>query len=350
MRVRVNPGWFYGGLIVLLSAWILRSYFEPLLAASMIAVASWPLFVRFDARVSPRAGPGAASLLFTLLMVAFVLAPLVLAFGALLGELRTLTLELAAVDKRGIPVPQWVESLPLLGPWAASRWEHELAHPGALAAWTRRADAAALVATAQSLGQFMLRHAFIVGFTILLLFFLYMEGESLSAGFRRLLRHHIGAQGDAYLALATRAVRASVNSMLVVALFEGCASGVAYALIGVPNAGVWAAITGLLALVPFLGYVAVVLLALQLALTGATSLSLVAFVLGCSVLLFGDKVLRPAIAREGVRLRFVWVLMGCLGGFEVLGLVGVVVGPVVLTLVRELWEQRVRALASADGR
>jgi predicted PurR-regulated permease PerM len=37
--------------------------------------------------------------------------------------------------------------------------------------------------------------------------------------------------------------------------------------------------------------------------------------------------------------------MACLGGFEVLGLVGVVIGPVVLALARELWEQRVRDLA-----
>jgi predicted PurR-regulated permease PerM len=40
--------------------------------------------------------------------------------------------------------------------------------------------------------------------------------------------------------------------------------------------------------------------------------------------------------------------MGCLGGFEVLGLIGLVIGPVVLTLARELWEQRVRDLAVAD--
>jgi len=40
--------------------------------------------------------------------------------------------------------------------------------------------------------------------------------------------------------------------------------------------------------------------------------------------------------------------MGCLGGFEVLGLVGLVVGPVLLTITRELWEQRVRDLAPPD--
>ena len=40
--------------------------------------------------------------------------------------------------------------------------------------------------------------------------------------------------------------------------------------------------------------------------------------------------------------------MGCLGGFEALGLVGLVIGPVILTLARELWEQRVRDLAVAN--
>ena len=136
--------------------------------------------------------------------------------------------------------------------------------------------------------------------------------------------------------------------MLVVALFDGFASGVAYAIVGVPHAAVWAAITGLLALVPFLGYVAVGALTLQLAMTVTSTPPLVAFGLGCFVLFCGDKVVRPVVARHGTRLSFVWVLMGCLGGFEVLGLIGLVIGPVVLTLARELWEQRVRDLAVAD--
>jgi hypothetical protein len=40
--------------------------------------------------------------------------------------------------------------------------------------------------------------------------------------------------------------------------------------------------------------------------------------------------------------------MGCFGGFEAFGLVGVVVGPVVLALARELWEQRMRDLDLAE--
>jgi predicted PurR-regulated permease PerM len=111
---------------------------------------------------------------------------------------------------------------------------------------------------------------------------------------------------------------------------------------------VWAAVTGSLAIVPFLGYVAVIALALQLAMTGASAPVLAAIGLGFVVLFCGDKIVRPLVAGEGTRLRFVWGLMGCLGGFEALGLVGLVIGPVVLTLTRELWAQHVRDLAVPD--
>jgi predicted PurR-regulated permease PerM len=349
LNVKPAPGWLYGALIIVLSVWVLHSFLQAVLAACVTAIASWPLYKRFAARVAPHAGRSATSLMFTLGMTVFVLAPLMFAIGALVNEAQGLVMEIAAADKRGIGVPQWLENAPLVGHWAAARWQSELAYPGALTVWMLRADTTALLGWAQSLGQFMARHAFIIGFTVLLLFFLYQEGESLAAGFRRLLRHHIGERADGYLDLATRAVHASVNSMLVVALFVGFGAGIAYALAGVPHAAEWAAITGLLSLVPFLGYVAVVALTLQLAMTSAATPPLLSFGLGCLVLFCGDKIVRPAVARDGVRLRFVWVLMGCLGGFEVLGLVGLVIGPVVLTLARELWEQRVRDLARGDG-
>ena len=345
MNVRLPPGWLYVALIVVLSVWILHSFLQALLAACVTAVASWPLYTRFAARLPRRMSRGAKSLIFTLLMSAFVLAPLTFAFGALLSETRTLLLEIASADKNGIATPSWLENAPLIGPWAATRWQSDLSHPGALLQWTQRADATALLAWAQSLGQFMVRHTFIIGFAILLLFFLYQEGETLAQGFKRVLHARIGESAERYIDLATRAVRASVNSMLVVSLFDGFSSGLAYAIAGVPHAMVWAAITGLLALVPFLAYAAVLALTLQLAMTASATPPLLVLGLGCAVLFCGDKILRPIVACDGVRLRFVWVLMGCLGGFEVLGLIGLVVGPVVLTLMRELWEQRVRDLA-----
>ena len=101
-------------------------------------------------------------------MTVFVLAPLMFAFGALLAEAHALLLEIAAADQTGIAVPDWLENVPLAGPWLAARWESELAHPGgALPSWAQRIDPAALLARAQSLGQFMARHLLIILFTIL---------------------------------------------------------------------------------------------------------------------------------------------------------------------------------------
>src|SRR5512135_1588516 len=105
MNIKLSAGWFYGGLVVALSMWILHSFLTALLAASVTAVASWPLYTRFARRTRPRMRGGAVSLVFTLAMVVFVLLPLVFAFGALLTEANALIGEIAAADKSGIGVP-----------------------------------------------------------------------------------------------------------------------------------------------------------------------------------------------------------------------------------------------------
>jgi predicted PurR-regulated permease PerM len=346
MKFKLTVGWVSGALLVLLSAWVLHSFLAPLLAACVIAIASWPLYERFVARLPRRVTRGAASLMFTCVITVFVLGPMVFALAALLSESHALLRELALADGTGIPVPHWLENMPFGGPWLAAQWESHLARGGALSSWAERGDLAGLLTWAQALGQFTLRHSLIVLFTILLLFLLYRDGESAAQSFRQVLRLRIGEQAEGYLDVGTRAVRASVNSLLVLGLFDGIASWGAYLIAGVPHATVWAAITGALALVPFLGYAAVAAVTLHVALTGTGASALLSLALGCTVLFCGDKLVRPMVAREGMHLPFAWILMGCLGGFEVLGLVGLVIGPVALTLTKELYAQRIRDLTA----
>ena len=173
MSLSLDAGWAYGALIVVLTAWILHGFIESLLAACVTAIASWPLYRQFAARLPGRMARSATPVLFTSVMTVFVLAPLMFAVGALLAEVHGLALEIATADRTGIAVPDWLENVPLAGSWLAARWESELAHPGAISVWAQRIDPTALLTRAQSLGQFMGRHLLIILFTILVLCFLY---------------------------------------------------------------------------------------------------------------------------------------------------------------------------------
>ena len=344
MHIKLTPGRVLVAATVVLSVWILHAFIQAVLAACVIAIASWPLYTWFKARL-PRPLAGTAPLVFTGVLTVFVLAPMVFACESLLVEAHSMLAGIAAADGQGLAVPGWVVNAPVVGPWVALRWQSELAHPGALLTLMQRTDPGALLGYAQSLGQFTARHVLIVGFTILLLGLLFQKGAGLARDVTRSLQLAIGDAAQRYVDVATRGVRAAVSSMLVVGLFDGLATACAYAVAGVPRAVVWGAITGVLAAVPFLGYAAVAAMALELAVQGPATPTLISLVLGCIVLLCGDKVVRPMVARGGIRLPFVLVLMGCLGGFEVLGLAGLVIGPVVLSLARELWQQRVVELA-----
>lgn len=345
MDLRLSPRRALTAAALALALWVLHDFLPALLSAAVIAVASWPLYQRFAARVPRRLGREAPPLLFTVAITVFVLAPLALALAALLGEANALLRDVAEADRSGIAVPAWLGDLPVLGAWLADRWQADLGHPRGLLAIVQRADPASLLGWAQALGRFTLRQALVIGFAVLLLHWMYAQGHALAAAVRRWSTRAMGRQGVRYLDLATRGVRASVHSMLAVALFDGLAAAAAYAVIWTPRALVWAAITGLLASVPFLGYAAVGALVLRLVTSGLAGAALACAMAGSLVLLVGDKVVRPAVTRSGLRLPFAFVLVGCVGGFETLGLVGLVLGPVVLSVAAEALQQRGRARA-----
>jgi len=260
------------------------------------------------------------------------------AFGAVAVQTRGWLDMLALADKTGLAAPGWLESLPWVGSRLAEEWQVLLGAPGGMSTWLRR-DSSWVLSWVQTLGQFVTYHLLVIVFTILILFFIYRGGDEQALRINRFLREAIGDGAAPYVELATQAVRATVIGMVAVALFDGVLSGIIYAVVGAQHAAVWGAVTGLFAMIPYLGYVAVAGVALSLAAGGAVTSALAVGVLGFVVHLVGDKILRPVLVGGPVKLGFVWVLMASLGGLELLGLLGVLVGPVVLALASSLWRE-----------
>jgi predicted PurR-regulated permease PerM len=57
------------------------------------------------------------------------------------------------------------------------------------------------------------------------------------------------------------------------------------------------------------------------------------------VLFIADHFVRPTMIGSATKLPFLAVLLGILGGVETLGLVGLFIGPVVMTLFVTLWHE-----------
>jgi predicted PurR-regulated permease PerM len=149
----------------------------------------------------------------------------------------------------------------------------------------------------------------------------------------------LGSRGDVYFRQLVVAVRATVGGTLVVAALDGVLLGVAYAIAKVPSAVVWGAVTGLLAMIPYLAYVAVGAIALVLWAQGAGTAAMALCGFGVAVIFASDKFIRPALTGRASHLGFLWVLLGGLGGLETFGLLGIFIGPVILASAIALWRE-----------
>jgi predicted PurR-regulated permease PerM len=67
--------------------------------------------------------------------------------------------------------------------------------------------------------------------------------------------------------------------------------------------------------------------------------AIVIMLLGLGVVAVADHLVRPIIIGSATRLPFLWVLLGILGGVETWGLLGLFLGPAIMTVLMDLWRE-----------
>jgi len=122
------------------------------------------------------------------------------------------------------------------------------------------------------------------------------------------------------------------------ALAQGVASTTVYLVLGIPHALLLGGLTFLAAFVPLVGTSIVwIPLAASLALGGRPAASLALGVLGIVVIGSIDNVLRPYFARHGRLALPTWVVaLSMFGGLSLLGFQGLLLGPLIVRLTKEL--------------
>jgi predicted PurR-regulated permease PerM len=147
-------------------------------------------------------------------------------------------------------------------------------------------------------------------------------------------------------------LRATVKGNLVVALVQGALGGLAFWVLGVNAALLWAVLMAVLSLLPAVGAGLVWgPVAIWLFATGEVWQSVGLVLYGVLVIGLVDNVLRPLLVGKDTGMPDYLVLISTVGGISVMGINGFVIGPVVAAMFVAVWgiqtATRVKARAAA---
>ncbi|HWX12473.1 MAG TPA: AI-2E family transporter [Trinickia sp.] len=328
-------------VLIALALWVLRDFIAPMVWAGVITIALWPLLLRLSSLPHGRSRATSIALAVTLVVGIFVALPFVFVFAQTVHEAHDLMGWIKATEANGIALPDFVTRLPF-GAQVADWWQANLARPFVQSPAMQGLHGSAVVTVSRRFGVLAVRSVAHFGFMLLALFVLLQTGPRLADQSLKAVRRLFG---DAGARLATRmaaAVRGTVSGLVVVGLGEGVLIGLAYVLTGVPHAAAISLLTAVAAMLPFCAPIVFSGTALWMLMHGETAGAVAVFVTGCVVVFVAEHFVRPLLIGSAARLPFLLVLFGILGGAETFGLLGLFIGPSLMTVLVVLWRDSTR--------
>src|ERR1700689_606963 len=237
-------------LVVLLAAWVARDFLVALTWAAVIAIAVWPIYIRFAISVLGGRSPALASLLFTLLTGMVLLVPIALAVHQIAQGSDAFARTLNQLQQSGIPVPAWLARLPIAGEYLDLWWRTNLGNPQVLVDWLRGVNTENITAWTSTLGGALLHRLVLFAFMLVTLFLVLRDGAWLADRALATAGHLLGHPGQLLVGKIAGAIRATVSGTVAAAIAKGAVIGVAYFLTGVPHTVLFTVLTMALAMVP----------------------------------------------------------------------------------------------------
>ena len=195
-----------------------------------------------------------------------------------------------------------------------------------------------LAPQALSIGMNTFEFVIRFGIMVYLLFFLLRDGSAVAERIREAIPLHSNQKAALFTRFAD-VVRATVKGGIVVAMVQGALGGIAFWFLEIHAALLWAVLMAFLSLVPAIGAALVWLpVAIYFLATGAIWQGIGLILYGVLVIGLVDNLLRPFLVGKDTKLPDYVVLISTLGGIEVFGLNGFVIGPLIAAMFMVSWE------------
>ncbi len=338
----ISVAFFYGSLLLLLylTYLIIVPFVTPIFWAVILVVVFQPVYRRLLHRLGGKSG--LAALILTIAVIAAVMVPAILSGWVLTQEavsfyqaaerfyrqdgLAGIASHPAVMAGRAI----WDRvSLPF------TRLGFDL---NALLLGGLGAVSSFIVDNLKGIAINLLSFTVNLFLAVFTFFFLLRDGEAIVhslQGFLPLERKH----AEVLFSRLYEAVSAVVRGTIVTALAQGILGGVGYWAVGVPYPVFLGLATALFSLLPVGGSGLIwVPAATYLFLEGGWIRGLLLLAWSTVVVSTADNVLRPALISGGTNLPTLFLLFGMLGGLQVFGILGFILGPVLLVTLATFLE------------
>jgi predicted PurR-regulated permease PerM len=323
------------GLLAFLIYWttLLIRPFVPILAWSIVlAVAFHPVFESLSGALGRR--PKLAATILTVINLAIVIGPATWLGLSAVDGLKAIAGNLGAGNLTVPSPPEGVKDWPLIGPQLYELWNQAFNNiRSALreVAPYLKPLAGTMLSLAGNAGvgtlQFLMAVA-VAGF-------LFPYGSQLVAAGRGFLYRIVPEQSEHFLELAGATIRAVSQGVIGVAIVQSLLAGIGFKLAGIPSAGLLAFAVMLLAIVQIGAAIVLfpVVIWIWFDKDFTTALLLTIFLVIVGIL---DNVLKPLVMGRGLTTPTIVIFVGVIGGTLAHGIVGLFIGPIILSLAWEL--------------
>jgi predicted PurR-regulated permease PerM len=325
---------FFLAFLVVATIWVLSPFLTALMWATIISVAIWPILLRLEALLGGRRYIAVA--IMTALILLVVLVPVTLALLTIIHSAQDIATEIQ--DSQAIPIPApppWLKDVPFGGERMTAAWSR-------FAALDPQQRAATLGPYAYTALQWFAARAGGVG-TMVLQFLLttivsalvLAKGEIVRDGLLRFATRLGGRQGYDAAILAGQTIRGVVLGVVVTAVIQAAIGGLGLIGTGVPAAALLTAIMLFLCLAqlgPLLVLVPAIIWLFWSERTVAGTILLIIAVFDGAL----DNVVRPVLIKRGANLPLLLIFAGVIGGLIAFGIIGIFIGPVVLSVAYTL--------------
>ena len=326
-------------VLVALALWTAAGFLSALIWATILAVALWPLYIKFAKRFT--SGPsGFAAFIFTVFVALILITPMSLAIYQIAQQGDVLVGWLKRAGESGIDVPEWIARVPIAAESMQGWWRANLSDPKAATGWLKTINAEDASDLFRTFGAQLLHRLFLLFFSLLALFVLLRNGHAVANRFLETCDRLFGEAGEGLVEKMVDATRGTVNGTVLVAVGEGLLIGVGYLIAGVPNAVLFTIFTTAFAMLPFGAWMAFTTAAVVLVSgEGSGFAAAGVFCWGAIVMLAGDHFVWPTLVGGSARLPFLLAFVGIFGGLAAFGLIGLFLGPVIMAALLTVWRE-----------